>query len=402
VQFYYKAFKEDGSIVEGHVDARTMSEALATIAGMRAKPLVVKPVGGIQRKMGVFTRGRITLEDKVFLTRYLALMLKVGTDLYKAIDILIEDFDKPAVRELLLEIRGNLEKGQPFYTTFARYPKAFPPSFVNLVKAGELSGKLESVFADLSVSLEKDRDLQHKIKGALTYPVILFLASLVIMVLLVSFSIPRIAKVFMGNGLNPPLFSRVVFSVGLFMGDNIIPLVLGFIIVVTSGYVFFARTLTGSKLLYTLALRIPVIGKVIRQISIQRFAATFSSLLFSGLPIIDALNVTAESISVPDIRAAIIRVGSEGLAKGSTVGEAFKREPAFPKIVSNLIAVSEKSGHIENILQTLAEFYTGEIEASLKTLVTFIEPILLLFIGVMIGTIALAVIIPVYQLTANF
>ncbi len=402
MQFYYKAFKSNGSVIEGQLDGRNLQEVLAKIAGMDAKPLLVKPMGAKQRREGIFSRGKITLEDKVFLTRYLGLMLKVGTDLFKAIDILIEDFDKPAMKTLLLEVRGNLEKGQPFYTTFARYPKTFSTSFVNLIKAGEVSGKLESVFDDLSVSLEKERDLRQKIRGALMYPVILLIASIFVMVLMVSYTIPRVANVFSGNSVQPPAFSRVVFAIGIFAGDHLVIILASLIAVMVGGYVFFGLTMMGRNLLYRIGIKTPAIGRVIRETSLQSFASTFSSLLSSGMPIIDALNVTADSIAMPELKAALIRIGSEGLAKGLTVGEAFKREPVFPKVVSNLIAVSEKSGHIENILQTLAEFYASSIEGSLKTLMTFIEPILLLFIGIMIGGIALAVIIPVYQLTANF
>jgi type II secretory pathway component PulF len=402
MEFYYKAFKSNGSVIEGRLDGRTLDEALAKIAGMDAKPLVVKPIGSAGKREGVFARGRISLEDKVFLTRYLGLMLKVGTDLFKAINILIDDFDKPAVKALLLEIRGNLEKGQPFYTTFARYPKTFSSSFVNLIKAGEVSGKLESVFEGLSVSLEKERDLRQKIKGALMYPVILLIASVFVMVLMVSFTIPRIANVFSGNGVQPPLFSKIVFAIGIFASNNLIVILTLLISVMVGGYIFFARTMVGRNMLYRIGIKTPAIGRVISETSLQQFAATLSSLLSSGMPIIDSLNVTADSISMPELKKALIRIGSEGLAKGLTVGEAFKREPIFPKVVSNLIAVSEKSGNLESILQTLADFYSSSIEGSLKTLVTFIEPILLLFIGVMIGSIALAVIIPVYQLTANF
>jgi type II secretory pathway component PulF len=329
-------------------------------------------------------------------------MLKVGTDLFRAINILIEDFDKEVVKNLLIEIRTNLERGQPFYTTFAKYPKSFSPVFVNLVKAGEVSGNLERVFSELSTSLEKERDLTSKIKSALTYPVILFVASILMLVLLVSYSLPKIANVFMSGGLKPPGFSRIVFSVGLFVGDHLAILLTLLVLIVGGGIFFFAKTELGKKTLYDIALHIPVIKRVIREMSLQRFAATFSSLLTSGLPIIESLEVTAESVSVPELKSALHRIAQEGIAKGLTVGEAFKREPAIPIIMANLIAISEKSGHLEEILLTLASFYAGEVEGAVKSLVSFIEPVMLLMIGVVIGTIALAVIIPVYQLTSTF
>ena len=402
MKFHYKAIDQKGRAVESDIEAVGMPEALALIAAKNLKPLSLRPAKKKASGLKKLFAKKINLEDKVFITKYLSLMLKVGTDLFRAINILIEDFDKEVVKNLLIEIRTNLERGQPFYTTFAKYPKSFSPVFVNLVKAGEVSGNLERVFSELSTTLEKERDLTSKIKSALTYPVILFVASILMLVLLVSYSLPKIANVFMSGGLKPPGFSRIVFSVGLFVGDHLAILLTLLVLIVGGGIFFFAKTELGKKTLYDIALHIPVIKRVIREMSLQRFAATFSSLLTSGLPIIESLEVTAESVSVPELKSALHRIAQEGIAKGLTVGEAFKREPAIPIIMANLIAISEKSGHLEEILLTLASFYAGEVEGAVKSLVSFIEPVMLLMIGVVIGTIALAVIIPVYQLTNTF
>ena len=402
MKFIYKAIRPDGRVSEGEIEALAINDALAQVAGMGLKPILLKPV-----KKGIISsdllRGQsINLEDKVFVMKYLSLMLKVGTDLFKAIDILIEDFDKPAVRSLLLEMRTNLEKGQPFYMTFANHPKLFDPVFVNLIKSGEVSGNLEKVFEQLSNSLEKDRELRSKIKSSLTYPVILFFAAILVLILLVSFSLPKIANVFLQGNIQPPAFSKIVFTIGLFVGNNLV-LVLGTLfILMAGGYVFFFRSSIGKMVAYDMALHVPVIKTVIKQISLQRFAATFSSLLNSGIPIINALEITSDSIGMPELQDALRRIGREGISKGLTVGEAFKKEPVFPKTISNLIAVSEKSGHLESILATLAEFYSSEIESAVKSLVSFIEPVMLIMIGLVVGTIALATIIPVYQLTTSF
>ena len=402
MRFHYKAIDSKGKIIEADIEAAGMPEALASIASGNLKPLTLKPVKSVNFDFKKLFGQKITLEDKVFITKYLSLMLRVGTDLFRAINILIDDFDKPIVKNLLIEIRTNLERGMPFYTTFAKYPKSFSPVFVNLIKAGEVSGNLERVFSELSVSLEKERELTSKIKSALTYPVILFVASILILILLVSFSLPKIANVFMSGGLNPPAFSRVIFAVGLFIGDHLAVLLTLLVLITGGGLFFFTKTELGKKTLYDVALRLPVIKRVIKEVSLQRFAATFSSLLSSGLPIIESLEVTADSVSVPELKAALRRIGEEGIAKGLTVGEAFKREPAIPVVMGNLIAISEKSGHLEEILLTLANFYSGEVEGSVKSLVSFIEPVMLLMIGLVIGTIALAVIVPVYQLTNTF
>ena len=402
MKFNYKALRPDGRVVEGDIDAQGANEALSQIAGQGLRPILIKPIRKFKLSVDYLKGRQVTLDDKVFITKYLALMLKVGTDLFKAIDILLEDFDKPAVKSLLMEMRSNLEKGQPFYLTFANHPKLFTPVFVNLVKAGELSGNLEKVFEQLSTSLEKDKELQQKIKSALTYPIILFCASIIVLVLLVSFSLPKIAGVFMQGGVNPPTFSRIVFTVGLFVGDHLVIVLSLLAIIFIGGGYFFIKTLVGKRLAYTIALRIPVIKKVIREIALQRFATTLASLLGSGIPIINGLEITSDSIGMPELKDALLRIAREGIAKGLTVGEAFKSEPVFPKTISNLIAVSEKSGHLESILATLSDFYTGEIEAAVKSMVSFIEPVMLFLIGIIIGTIALAVIVPVYQLTSSF
>lgn len=403
MKFHYRAIRPDMRMVEDDIEADDMNQAITKVASLGLKPITLKPVKLVGFGIGKMGSQNITLEDKVFITKYLSLMLKVGTDLFKAIDILIDDFDKPAVRSLLLEIRSNLEKGQPFYTTFAKYPKQFSSVFVNLIKAGEVSGNLEMVFEQLSTSLEKEKELTGKIKSSLTYPVILFIASIFVLIVLVSFSLPKIAGVFMQEGnTNIPAFSKTVFTIGLFIGDNLVIVLTLLFSIMIGSYFFFIKSMLGKRILYDFGLRIPVIKKVVKETSLQRFASIFSSLMTSGLPILESLEITADSVSMPELKDALYRISREGISKGLTVGEAFRKEPVFPKVVSNLISVSEKSGHIEKILDTLADFYANEIESSVKSLVSFIEPVLLLFIGLIVGTIALAIIIPVYQLTSNF
>jgi len=401
MKFKYKAIQKDGQVVQDEIEALNMKMALSALSARSLKPLSLKPVKKAAFGSALFKK-KITLEDKVFLTRYLALMLRVGTDLFKAIDILIEDFDKPAVRSLLMEIRSNLEQGKPFYITFENHKRDFSPVFVNLIKAGEASGNLEEVFEQVSSSLEGQHELEQKIKSSLTYPIILMIASVLVLILMVSFSLPKVAKVFLSGGIEPPGFSKIVFSIGLFVGDHL-TFILSFLVIgVVSILLFFLKTLVGKRLLYDMGLRVPVINRIIKQTSLQRFASTLSSLLRSGLSITEALDITAGSVGMPAIKDALHRINDEGIKKGLTVGEAFHREPIFPKVVSNLIAVSEKSGNIEKILNTLSEFYASEIGSAVKSLVSFIEPIMLLFIGLVIGTIALAVIIPVYQLSSSF
>ncbi len=389
-------------MIEGDLDAGSPNQVLEWMAGQGYKPISIKSLTIESQKGWKSSFGqKITLTDKVFLTKYLALMLKVGTDLFKAIDILISDFDKPVMKSFLVEVRENLSQGKPFYSTFAKYPQYFSSVIVNLIRAGEKSGNLDGVFFNVSNSLEKDQDLQNRVKGALIYPVILIVVSMLVLLLMVLFVLPKIANVFSQTSIQPPLFSRIVFSVGLFMGKFagiIFPLFIGSLIF---GFYFFFKNRLGITVRDRILNKTPVIKDIFQHLAIQRFAATFSSLLRAGLPILEAIEITANAVGNDDLKAALMRIANEGIAKGMTVGEAFRREPFFPKVVTNLMAISEKAGHMEDVLETLAQFYASEVDSSVKIMVSFLEPVLLLSLGLSVGVIALAVIVPVYQLVSN-
>lgn len=401
--FHYIASQPSGKVTEGEIDAAGPAEVLEQLAVKGLRPVSIKAMRGAEKAGGrkIFTSA-ITVTDKVFLTKYLALMLKVGTDLFRAIDILIADFDKPAVKALLLEVRSNLEKGRPFYTTFARYPKYFSPVFVNLVRAGEASGNLNQIFEDLSVSLGREQELKNRIRAAMVYPILLLALATVILIILVGVAIPRIAEVFSSSGFEPPLFSKIVFTVGGFIGDYLLFVLLFLFAGVALAAYFIRFTVSGKKIVSRLAANLPIINNVLKRIALQRFAATLSSLMRAGLPILEALEITAETVGNQELRASLRRISREGIAKGLTIGDAFRREAAFPRVVTNLVAISEKAGHVEDILKTLADFYESEIDASVKTLVSFLEPMMLLMIGVVVGTIALSIIVPIYQLVTQF
>ncbi len=398
--YHYIASGKDGKLVEADHDADSLGDVLRYLGTQELRPVSVKPV-----KQGgsiVLFGGKIDITDKVFLTKYLALMLKVGTDLLSAINILISDFEKPMMKNFLLEVRENLSHGQPFYIAFEKHPKWFSRVMVSLIKAAESSGNLQLTFENLSVSLEKDAELRNKVRSALIYPVIILSASLSVFLFLAIFALPKIADVFLKGGINPPIFSRIVFGVGLFMGDHVFAVLGTLAVSIVSIVLFFAKTSLGKRVSEEFMRRMPVIKKVHKEGALQRFAATYGALLKAGLPIVEATRITADVTGSEEFRLALLRIADEGLSKGLTIGEAFRRETVFPKVVVNLIAISEKAGHTEEVLLTLADFYAANVDAGVKTLVSFLEPALLLFMGLLVGGIALSIIVPIYQLTSQF
>ncbi|MEZ4156966.1 MAG: type II secretion system F family protein [Candidatus Paceibacterota bacterium] len=400
-KFEYTATNEENKKIDGVLEAMDTADLLQKLAKKGLRPVSVAVANsekGFQKKVSLFGK-KITTTDKIFLTKYIAIMLKVGTDLFQAINILIADFKKPALKKLLTEVRDNLEKGQPFYSTFAKYPDQFSPVFINLIKAGESSGTLEGAFEDINKRLIKEKELAAKVKGALVYPTILIVLSFLLLMFLMTFALPRLAAVFTGGGFDPPLFSKIVFAVGLFIDAHAI-VIYSIVFLMVIGIVVVLKSKIGSRLFARVRTKLPVIKSITYQLAIQRFATTLSSLLRAGLPIMDALKITAEAVNHPDIEHAIFEA-REDVSRGVTLGEAFRKQAAFPLVVTNLIAISEKAGHTDEILETLAVFYEGEIDAAMKKAVSLIEPVLLPIIGVIIGTIAVAIIIPVYQLVGQ-
>ena len=402
MQFKYIASQSDGLVVESQIESKSVSDVLQFLTSRGLKPISVKPVERTWGdKLGAF-RGKITLTDQVFISKYLSLMLKIGTGLLQAVSILIDDFDKIPVRKFLMEVKANLEAGLPFYSTFMRHPKVFSQVYVNLIKAGEASGNLDTVFENLTDSLTKEKEMKNQIKSALVYPILLLCTSVFILIFLVMFALPKIAKVFIESGFQPPLFSRVVFAVGLFFGQYGFVFLSVFIVGLIAFVLFYKNSMIFKRFVASLVNEIPIIRDVVRKIALQRFASVLSSLIKAGIPLTGALEITAQAVGNVELKEALVRISREGLAKGLTVGEAFRSEPFFPKTVVNLVAISERAGHIEEVLGTLADFYTSEIDNSLKTLVSFLEPVMLLIIGFIIGVIALSIIIPIYQLTSQF
>ncbi|HON21603.1 MAG TPA: type II secretion system F family protein [Candidatus Paceibacterota bacterium] len=397
--FKYRASTKDGKIVEGEGDFANEDAVLAYLKTQDLNPINLQLVATKSKLRSRLFGSPININDQIFLTRDLALMLKVGTDIFKAIDILIADYDKPAVRSLLIEIRENLSKGQPFYTTFAKYPKIFSPVFTNLIRAGEASGNLESVFEELSVTLEKQRDLQQRIKSALIYPVLLVVASIGIIALLVTFAIPKMATLFQGGDMPLPPVTKVIFNISFFLSQYGLYILIGVIALIVGAVMFYKMSLVGRTFFQHLAYRLPVVKGVLSKMAYQRFATTFGSLMRAGLPILENLEITATTVGYEEMRQALLRIAHEGVARGISLGDAFRNEEIFPQTIRTLISIGEKAGRTDEVLKTLSDFYDTEIDAAVKSLVAIFEPIMLIFIGVIVGGIALAVILPVYQFT---
>ena len=401
MQFHYLAADKNGKIIEENLDASSMEEALTIIFNKGLKPINIKPIKEIIKLKGGLFKSSMSVQDKIFLMRYLSLMLKVGTDLFKAIEFLSEDFEKPATRLFLLEVKSNLEKGNPFYTSFQNHPELFSEVDTNLIKAGEESGNLEKILDQISISYSKQADLQNKIRSALIYPVLLLVVAFVIIILLITFVIPRLSSVFSDSGVEIPAFTSILISIGNFFSKYFF-IIFPLLLVIIGGLIYFFTKVPKGKILFSkFTKKLPVIKDLIQKTTLQRFSFTLSSLLKSGLSFVESLKITASAVGDEELKEILIRIADEKISSGVSIIEAFKSEQFFPQVVINLMGIGERAGRMEEVLNTLAEFYEQEIDNSLNTVMAVVEPALLVFIGLIVAGIAMAVIMPLYSMISQ-
>jgi type IV pilus assembly protein PilC len=400
--FHYTAFDQRNIYVEGDVDMPALEDVLKYLSNQRLKPIKVVPVNTKSNSKNIilFQKG-ISLTDQIFLFKYLGLMLKVGTDILKAVDVLMQDYEKGPVKTFLLQSRSNLEKGNPFYLTFEQNEKTFSYVTINLIKAGEKSGTLQTTLEKISVNLEKDKELRGKVVSALTYPIILVVMMSFLMIFLMIFLFPKMGASFVQAGLKLPAFTKLLFNVSNFFNANMTMVISGMFILPLLFYLYFFKTKVGKKQFNIMVRKLPPIRNFLNKMALQRLTSTLSSLIKAGMPLIESLKISSEAVGEETFRISLSNIATY-LTQGLTIGEAFRQEKSFPKYLSNLLAIGEKAGHIDEILFTLSDFYEKEIEAALKSLVALIEPIMLILMGGVIGGVAVAVILPMYQMLGNF
>lgn len=398
--FRYRATTQDGETKEGEIDLNTPSEVMNYLARSGLRATSIKPL----KKRAQFFRNilgeSISDDDKIFLARYLALMMRLGLDIMAAIDILRDDADKAITKKFLSDFRRTVERGEAVHTVFEHYSHSFSVAEINLIKAGEESGNLEKVFTDLSSSWERSRDFNKKLKTAMIYPSALVFLAIVIIFGIGGFVIPLIAGILIDAGLKLPLFSQIVISSGLFIHRFMLPLV---IIVVIFGVSFVTalKIKEGRALIMRGVSKLPFINTLLRSIAIQRFTDLLASLIKGGLPITKSLEIVASSVPDPEISSGLLRI-SQAIAQGVTLGAAFKREKGYPSVVKNLITVGERSGRLPDVLSDLALFYEKEITNRLTALMAVVEPAILVVIGAVVGLMAVSVIVPIYSLVTQF
>lgn len=354
------------------------------------------------KKIGDFNPfNRVSAADKIFFFQNLAIMIKTGISLSTSIKTLSEQTDNKYFKKVLNELYENVDRGESFSKSASQHPKIFPEIYVNMIEAGEVSGKLESVLVQLTLQLKKQHQLRSKIRGAMTYPAIIVFAMLSVGTFAMVYVIPKMTAVFADLGSDLPLATRILIGTSDFMINNYI----GIIILVIFLIIFvwqFRKNPQGKLLWHKFLLHLPIVGKIIKKIQIASFARTLSSLLKTEIAVIDSLKITSKNLT-NSAYAQALSTTSQAIETGSTISSNLSKYPSlFPPIITQMISVGEQTGSLDTILEELAEFYEEDVDQIMSNLPSIIEPVLILALGVAVGGMALAIIMPMYSLVSKF
>lgn len=388
--FVYKAKDVGGKIVEGYIDALTQNEAYSKL---RAQKLSVINISQVSKKL---KGGKVKPKDIVIFSRQLSTLVSSGVPIIQSLSILCEQAENKNFVRVISEIKKDIEGGLSISDAMAKHPKVFSELYVSMIKAGEVGGILDTILDRLSTYLESASALRDKVKSALMYPTIVGGIAVIITIFLIVFVIPIFKNIFTGFGAELPFMTRIVIGVSDFIKTKIV-----YILVFTGGLVYFykrySKTEKGRKKIDAILLKLPVFGIILKKVAIAKFSRTLGTLIKSGVPILQALETVAKTSGNKVIEEIIIN-SMQSIREGGKISEPLKKSDVFPSMVVQMIAVGEETGSLDNMLFKIADFYDQEVDSAVKGLTSMIEPIVMVFMGVVIGFIVIAMFIPMFQM----
>jgi type IV pilus assembly protein PilC len=343
----------------------------------------------------------IKRSEIIRMVRNLSAMLTAGLSLSRALSVIERQSGNAHLKAIIIELSDSIKKGSSFHEGLSAHPNVFPKILVAMVRAGEESGSLSDALLIVGLQMERSEELIRKIKGAMIYPSIVITTVIIVGILMLIYVVPTLTHTFNQLGVEVPLATRIIVGLSNFMVAHII-LVLTLLIAGVVGGIAAARSRWGSNLILAGALYLPVIGELVRETYTARAARTLSSLLSSGVPVLDALSITKEVVRA-DAFANVVGEAEEHVKKGELLSASFAEHTRlYPILMSDMLAVGEETGKVAEMLKQIAEFYEADVAAQTKDLSTIIEPVLMLVIGAFVGIFAVSIIAPIYSLSSAF
>ncbi len=396
-EFVYEARGRTGEIRKGTMVADAAADVEKKLKEQQLSPVKISRKLSFKMDFG----GSVDAKDLVTFTRQFATMIDAGLPLVQCLEILSGQTENKVFAAALKDIKNSVEQGSTFSDALRKHPKVFDELYTNLVQAGEVGGILDTILTRLAVYIEKRVKLMRQVKGAMTYPILVsFIAAGVISVMMI-FVIPAFENMFkdFGSKAELPKLTRIVVSLSKNFVSNIPFIVVGLALV--AGLTRYAyRTPKGKKFFHRVLLSIPIIGGVLQKIAVARFTRTLGTLLQSGVPILDALDICAKSSGNVIIEEAVQHVRAK-VAEGKNMAEPLMEKPVFPSMVIQMIAVGEQTGALDQMLNKIADFYEEETDVAVAALTSMLEPIMMVVIGGMVGTVLIAMYLPIFSLADN-
>jgi len=399
--YSYTARNSAGKLVKGSMEATSEAAIASRLQGMSLSPVSIAPGSsgvGLQKEISIpGFKKRIKLKELAVMSRQMATMIGAGLSLLRTLNILAEQTESKPLAKILGQIRDEVETGISTSDSFAKHQEVFPPLMISMIRAGEAGGFLEGSLDSIAVNFEKEVRLKGKIKSALTYPVIVLIMSLVSVVSMLIFIVPVFQKMFtsLGGELPLPTLMLVYMSQAMVW---ILPLMIIVFIAFSIWWPKNKNTEAVRRRLDPLKLKLPVFGLLMRKIAVARFSRNFSDMIGAGVPILRALQIVGETSGNWVIEDSLKKV-AESVRQGHSLSGPLSNQPVFPPMVTQMIAVGEDAGSLEVMLDKIADFYDQEVEAATEQLTAMIEPLMVAFLGVVIGGMVVALYLPIFNIS---
>jgi len=402
--FFYEAVQNDGRVVSGRHVASTVQEVESWLQGQGRHPVQIRieASGGGEETQGVAAPGfwerlhGIGMNDKILFCRQMATMLGAGVTILQALQIMGRQVTSPVLSSLLLDVAARIEEGGRLSESFAFYPRLATPLFLNILKVGEETGTLDRSFRYLAELFENEKEVGERIKSATRYPKIVITAILGATFFLMSFVVPKFITLFRNSKVELPLPTKILIALSDFAAGYFW-LILLLVTAIIVGYRWIMRYESCRTSRDRLWLKVPIFGDLSLKIYLSRFCRVFSVLLKSGVNIISTLELSATALENLVLRGIVDKVTGE-VREGVEMHEAIRRHPLFPDMIVQMVAIGEQSGQVDEMMDKVADYYEQETNYMIKNLSTLLEPILLLVLGVMVGFLALAIYLPMWNM----
>ncbi|MBW2264560.1 MAG: type II secretion system F family protein [Deltaproteobacteria bacterium] len=385
-----------GAIQKGEIEATDETAVNAQLRRMRIKPTKIKKKPKDLFENVSFLQPKIHTSDVVVFARQFATMINAGLPLIQCLDILQSQQENKTFKKLLKETKEKVEGGSTLADALGKYPGTFDNLFVNMVAAGETGGILDTILDRLSSYMEKALKLKKQVKSAMTYPIIvLIIAALVVGVILI-FVIPVFEKMFADFGGALPLPTQIVIVLSDFAKSNVLYMI-GALIVFSFVFKRFYASEKGRAIIDDLMLKLPVFGTLLRKVAVAKFTRTLGTMVSSGVPILDALNITAKTAGNKTVETAIYSV-RKAISEGQTMANPLAESGVFPSMVCQMVAVGESTGALDSMLEKIADYYDDEVDSAVDNLTSMIEPFMMVFLGVTIGGLVISMYLPIFKM----